>query len=65
MLAGKPPEEAWERALAQLGKHRALAAEFGKLPAVAFYRWLPAQVLLVVNGAFALWMGWFIVYRGW
>ena len=63
MLAGQSPQAAWETALAQLGTPEQLAAEFRKLPSVAFYRWLPAQVLLVVNGAFAVLMVWFVFFK--
>jgi hypothetical protein len=57
-VGGASPDEAWQTALAQLGSAEQLAAEFHKLPAVAFHRWLPARVLLIMHAALALWLGW-------
>src|SRR6185436_2074344 len=61
--AGATPHEAWTAALARLGSADTIAAEYGKLPSRAVWRWLPARVVLGVYAAFVACLGWFVAVR--
>ncbi|HEX3654662.1 MAG TPA: cytochrome c biogenesis protein CcsA [Pirellulales bacterium] len=56
--AGSTPEQAWESALQRLGTPEPLAAEFRKLAPSSPRSWVPAQVLMAVQGCFALGIAW-------
>lgn len=60
---GSTPEAAWTMALAQLGSLDAIAAEYGKLPKSAVWRWLPVRVVLGVYTIFALMLAWVVGSR--
>jgi hypothetical protein len=52
--AGRPPEQAWEAALARLGSPEQLAAEFGKVAPPRPAPWLPARVVLLALAGLAI-----------